>query len=610
MEHGPAVRASFCAAQEDLIFSLFQRKMFCCKEEATVELLKGQGAFLDLMTLYDRHPAEVADLLQNTRLYYRELKGLSLSNVPSFLEIAHFPKSGDFGRLVMIKGTVLRASQNKFKEELPGYTCRECGAYTAFQGKVKKCGDCGSGDVKKEINKSECIDCQEIRIQERSNLYMPQNISVILEGVHVDKCQPGDEVCVSGVVAVRWSRIKVGEVPRSEFVIQCMSIVKDVPEKNPDISILFDKAQNTDFDRRQVFLSHFCSEIYGHRFVKFGLLLALVGGVEKRTFSSSSPPVEATGKNAPSECPEASECHERREGAENPCVASALKTRGNSHVFLMGDPGVGKSQLMRFCARLITPSTITSGIGCTGAGLTACAIKQDKEWSIEAGALVLSDKGVCCIDDFDTLRNDDKASILEAMEQQSISIAKVGVVLKLETRCSVIGACNARNVGDRGLKVLEKTSITLPLASRFDLFFGMRDACKSDRDVAEFILGGKAGKTDISLLREVVRLAKEISPSSMDSSASSIIKTYYGKQRARMPNVTVRALEGHIRLTEAHARLMGRSTCTEEDAIMGAIVLNGSYSMYRFWEFDEERLFLDPHYLRQCFETAKAELSV
>lgn len=162
-------------------------------------------------------------------------------------------------------------------------------------------------------------------------------------------------------------------------------------------------------------------------------------------------------------------------------------------MLLVGEPGTGKSQLLRYASNLSPRAVFTNGIGSTAAGLTISCIKEAGEWMFEAGALVLADMGVCCIDEFNLLQRSDLVSVHEAMEQQTISVSKAGLNCTAYTRATMIASCNPILPGQKynhDLDLTQNTGLATPLLSRFDLIFVVVDNVEADKDErnCEFIL--------------------------------------------------------------------------------------------------------------------------
>eukprot|EP00435_Cladocopium_sp_Y103_P033191 s937_g8.t1 len=278
-------------------------------------------------------------------------------------------------------------------------------------------------------------------------------------------------------------------------------------------------------------------------------------------------------------------------------AAEERHTRTTPHLLLLGDPGTGKSQLLQ-AAQELTRSVRTSGLGCTSAGLTCAAVRDGADWVLEAGALVLADGGVCCIDEFSTIRSHDKAAVHEAMEQQTVSVAKAGLVCRLRSRCSVVAAQNCRGARKQGASYDLQASVAVnsglppPLLSRFDLVVVFAEGGKgvSDSDKADFIIdsrepekkpavpGEVEERWNHSRLRQYVAWAKERRLDEDDEAGSAtLLQTYFQKLRSTSlatggtGGVTARTLESLVRLSQAHAKLMNHRCVQIEDAV--AVVL-------------------------------------
>lgn len=257
---------------------------------------------------------------------------------------------------------------------------------------------------------------------------------------------------------------------------------------------------------------------------------------------------------------------------------------------------------MRFAAALSPRSVLTTGTGSSTAGLTCAAIKDSgNEYSLEAGALALADRGVCCIDEFGCMSKEDRTSIHEAMEQQTISVAKAGIVAKLNARATVVAVMNPRNgIYDRTLSLENNARLGSALLSRFDLIFIMLDQaeCQRDDNIARFLLqqsispgsgydqpqelekhlnndGDTNGHWSMEKLRAYIAIIRDKFHPTLTPEASQLLENHYSLCRQSKSDksfpITVRFLESLIRLSQAHARLMYRNTVLVEDA--AAIIL-------------------------------------
>ena len=297
------------------------------------------------------------------------------------------------------------------------------------------------------------------------------------------------------------------------------------------------------------------------------------------------------------------------------------RRRDQSHLLLIGDPGTGKSQFLRFAAALCPRSVLTTGVGTTSAGLTCAAVREGngKEFVLEAGALVLADKGVCCIDEFGCIQAQDRTTIHEAMEQQTLSVAKAGIVCKLNCRATIIAVMNPRDcLYDNHASLSRNTGLGTPLLSRFDVIFKMVDSSDASRDdnIATYLLNraiqgagfecndeteGTNEPWNMEKLRAYIAMVKDRFHPTLSDDAATLLEKHYERCRlsssATIP-VTVRFLESIIRLSQAHARLMYRNQVTLQDAVAVLRVMECSAFCYGGFDGNvpdvENILYCDP----------------
>nr|XP_025881967.1 probable DNA helicase MCM9 isoform X2 [Oryza sativa Japonica Group]XP_025881968.1 probable DNA helicase MCM9 isoform X2 [Oryza sativa Japonica Group] len=492
------------------------------------------------------------------------------------------------GTLLTLKGTVIRSGGVKMIEGERKYQCRKCKCrFTVHPEleagnritlpascKSKSAKGCGGANFQLIEDSITCHDYQEIKIQENIQLLgvgsIPRSMPIILMDDLVDIVKAGDDVVVTGRLSAKWSP-DIKDVRSNLDPMLIANFVRRTNELKSDLDIpveiinkfeeFWAASRATPLKGRNSILKGICPQIYGLFTVKLAVALTLIGGVQH---------VDASG----------------------------TKVRGEPHMLLVGDPGTGKSQFLKFAAKLSNRSVITTGLGSTSAGLTVTAVKDGGEWMLEAGALVLADGGLCCIDEFDSIsrcsmREHDRTTIHEAMEQQTISIAKAGLVTTLNTRTTVFGATNPKGQYDPNESLSVNTTLSGPLLSRFDIVLVLLDTKnkKWDKIVSSHILAEnteeKKGKTSdpevmwtLSMLRRYIHYVKQHFKPVLTKEAERVISSYYQRQRQsgtrNAARTTVRMLESLIRLAQAHARLMFRNDVTKLDAIAAILCIESS----------------------------------
>jgi replicative DNA helicase Mcm len=474
-----------------------------------------------------------------------------------------FMGSDHLGTMITIDGILVRATTVRPMLTKGLFRCRRCGNEMLHEqtGMLiatpplctnPACGRTGPFDLVEEGSKF--INSQRIRVQEKPEDLppgqLPRWVDASLLDELVDIARPGDRMSIVGVPRpIRQGNQRLFDISLEANFIDVAGkeheVVQITEEEEEQIREL-----SKDPRIHEKIVRSTAPSIYGYEDIKEALVYLLFGGVPKQ-------------------------------------MADGITIRGDVNVLLIGDPGTAKSQLLKYVSKIAPRGLYTSGRGSTAAGLTAAVIRESPGgMTLEAGALVIADRGVCAVDEIDKMRTEDRVAIHEAMEQQTVSIAKGGIVATLNARTSILAAANP-SLGrfDPYRTVAENINLPVTILSRFDVIFVIKD--QPDRDVdektAEHILAlHKMGSAPVEppiapqLLRKYVSYAKQIEPV-LTEAAMERVKDFYMQMRTTESRdspiaITARQLESLIRLAEARARAALREEVSVEDA-QAAILL-------------------------------------
>ena len=536
----------------------------------------------EIETVFNEKPDEILDA------FTRAIKGILQQRFPKYAKkieheirarIGNYPVQRSLrqinaeviGKMTSVSGMVLRASEVKPLAKELVFMCPEGHRTDVILDKDLKlttpvqCSNskCTHKELGIEPKSSRFIDVQFVRLQELPEDLppgqLPHYLDVTVKQDLVDNARPGDRIVLTGIIRIEQERMAGiskhesplyrlrldgnnveflgGKVGKTSRRIEREQIS---PEEEKMISAL---SKNPDIYNRLI--ESYAPHITGHEIIKESILLLMAGSTQRQLNDGS-------------------------------------KIRGDINIFLVGDPGTAKSEMLKFCARIAPRGLYTSGRGSTAAGLTAAVVRDANGiFMLEAGATVLGDQGLVCIDEFDKMKAEDRSALHEVMEQQTASIAKGGIVATLNARASILAAANPMyGKYDPFKNITENVNLPVPLLTRFDLIFVVRDKPSKERDskIAKHIINLHTPKgidsrslIDSETLTKYLSYAKRIQPV-LTKEAEEKILDYYMKMRSMGQDnedtitVTPRQLEGLIRLATARARLLLKNQVEGSDA--------------------------------------------
>ncbi|XP_065184528.1 DNA replication licensing factor mcm5-like [Sycon ciliatum] len=558
-------------------------------EELCSRLLKQPSEYLPL---FEDAAKEMADELTQPRPVGQEVMHdvqvlLNWDANPSTIRAL---KSDQMSRLVKIPGIAINASSVRAKATTLTLQCRTCRAMLndipvkpGLEGYMLP-RSCNSdtqqlGKPKCPVDpffivpdKCKCVDFQVLKFQESPeavpNGEMPRHIEVYCDRYLVEKVVPGNRVTVVGIYSIRkgGGKPKRGEAEKINVgirrpYVRALGFAVETEGPGRSSAVPFTPEEEHRFrtlsaqpDIYQKIASSIAPSIYGSDDIKKAIAALLFGGSRKR-------------------------------------LPDGLTRRGDINLLLLGDPGTAKSQLLKFVEKVAPVGVYTSGKGSSAAGLTASIMRDPatRNFVVEGGAMVLADGGVVCIDEFDKMRQDDRVAIHEAMEQQTISLAKAGITTTLNSRCSVLAAANSVFGRWDDTKGEENIDFMPTILSRFDMIFIIKDTHNEERDqtlarhVMRVHLNAAArtrtdeaeGELSLGELKKFVKFCRNTCAPRLSADAAEKLKSQYvlmrsgsrehelaTDKRSSIP-ITVRQLEAVVRIAESIAKMGMQPFATE-----------------------------------------------
>ena len=576
------------------------------KKEFGESIRKGQNAiYLDFMKLTEFSNQLSNEILSNPEETLRlvelaiEESGLvknvriRLNNLPKGQEIkVRNIRSKHLDEMIVIEGIIRQASDVRPQVVNAKFECPSCGTIISVLQIEKKFREpsrcsCGRRGGFKLISK-EMVDTQRLVIEESpeslSGGEQPKRINVfvkedLVEPKMEEKTTPGSRIKVIGILKEVPVPLHSGGLStRFELAIEVNNLIP--------LEETFEELDINEEDERQILelaedpkifnklAKSITPSVWGYQEIKKSLVLQLFGGVRKTH-------------------------------------ADGQKSRGDIHILLIGDPGVAKSVTLGFMANISPKGRYVVGKSASGAGLTATVVRDEylRGWSLEAGAMVLSNKGLVCIDELEKMDPGDRSAMHEAMEQQTVTISKANVQATLKSETSVLAAANPKfGRFDPYQSIAQQIDLPPTLINRFDVIFTLRDIpdrIKDDRIATHVLHEHQKQGEDMLIPREIFRkyvaYAKQRIKPELSEEAIAEIKKFYidlrnkpvSSESAMRPiPISARQLQALIRMGEASAKLRLSKKVTREDAII-AIEIMKYYLMQVGYDYESKTIDID-----------------
>ncbi|MCW6159922.1 MAG: minichromosome maintenance protein MCM [Candidatus Micrarchaeales archaeon] len=489
-------------------------------------------------------------------------------NTPLVMDVG----SSYIGKMMMMDSLVVKRSEINPKAKIDAYKCSYCGAVYKFRaGKDETldiCTQCKRKSLKQVPEESSFVNLQRIAVQDPLEKLKGNSptwqLEVWLEDDLVNTVIPGDIIELTGILRIRPRRNQRGKLEKSVYTmfLETISVVPKQKEfaeltisEDEERQILEIAKDPKIFERISKSIA---TSIYGYDEIKQAVALQLFGGTQGKL------------------------------------LVDGGQIRADMHILLIGDPGSAKTRILQTVAHIVPKGIYVSGKSVTGGGLTAIAERDEFAeggWVLKAGALVLANGGILAADEFDKVGEDDRASMHEALESQTISVAKAGIIATFNARTAVLAAANPKfGRFDPHQYPVQQFDIPPTLLSRFDLIFPIKDIMDPEQDtkIAQHILmqheaaGAKISDIknvaqveeppiNVELLRKYIAYAKKNVTPRLTDPASKRIQEYYvelrklGLKQGATP-ITPRQIEGLVRMAEASAKARLSSTVEVADA--------------------------------------------